>query len=70
MKATLEFDLPDERTEHRCAVNGVKYDALLHELWNDARCALKHGHAFKDADAVFEWLRTFISENAEEIFEA
>ena len=43
MKATLEFTLPDERTEHICAVKGMDTVLIIDELLNEIRSFLKHG---------------------------
>lgn len=43
MKATLEFTLPEERTEHICAVKGMDTILILDELLNEIRSYLKHG---------------------------
>jgi hypothetical protein len=43
MKATLEFDLPEERTEHICAVKGMDTILVLDELLQEIRSFLKHG---------------------------
>jgi hypothetical protein len=37
MKATLRFDLPDEKYQFESATNGQKYRYLLIELWNEFR---------------------------------
>jgi hypothetical protein len=43
MKATLEFNLPEERTEHICAVKGMDTILILDDLLNEIRSFLKHG---------------------------
>ena len=43
MKATLEFTLPDERTEHIAAVKGMDTILILDDLLNEIRTFLKHG---------------------------
>lgn len=43
MKATLEFNLPEERTEHLHALNGTKFLIILDEIDGLARGLLKHG---------------------------
>ena len=35
MKAILEFNLPEEATEHRTALNGWKWKAVLRSLYYD-----------------------------------
>ena len=49
MKATLEFDLPEERTEHICAVKGMDAIAILDDLLEEIRSFLKYnGGEFRD----------------------
>jgi hypothetical protein len=43
MKATLEFTLPEERTEHICAVKGMDTILIIDDLLNEIRAFLKHG---------------------------
>ena len=43
MKATLQFNLPEERLEHICAVKGMDSILILDELINEIRSFLKHG---------------------------
>ena len=43
MKATLEFDLPEDRTEHICAVKGMDTILILDDLLNEIRSFLKYG---------------------------
>jgi hypothetical protein len=50
MKATLEFNLPEEQDELDGANNGWKYRAALSELDGDLRSALKY-NAFPEWDA-------------------
>jgi hypothetical protein len=57
MKATLEFDLPEEQQEHYDAVNGSTFKYCLQELDQELRGWLKYGHEFKSADEVLETVR-------------
>jgi hypothetical protein len=43
VKATLEFTLPEERTEHIAAVKGMDAILIIDELLNEIRSFLKHG---------------------------
>jgi hypothetical protein len=43
MKATLEFNLPEERLEHICAVKGMDAIIVLDDLLSEIRSFLKHG---------------------------
>ena len=72
MKATLEFALPEERTEHICAVKGMDSILIIDELLNEIRSFLKHGAGefrewrddvgvtHKGCDATLEKVRSFI----------
>jgi hypothetical protein len=72
MKATLEFTLPEERTEHICAVKGMDTILIIDDLLNEIRAFLKHGsgefrqwrdeegEARTACDATLEKVRSFI----------
>ena len=57
MKAILEFDLPDDKYDFRCANEGATLRGVLRDLDNWLREKLKYGHAFKSADAALEAAR-------------
>ena len=67
MKATLEFNLPEEQTEHYNAINGSTFRYCLQELDGELRNWLKHGHVFEDAGdalvAVRKHLHDLIRDN-------
>lgn len=42
MKATLEFNLPEEEDEYKCAMNGRAYRAVLIEMDEMLRRRLKY----------------------------
>jgi hypothetical protein len=52
MKATLEFNLPEEQAEHYNAINGTAFRYCLQELDGELRNYIKHGHTFEDAHEV------------------
>jgi hypothetical protein len=74
VKATLEFDLPEERTEHICAVKGMDSILIIDDLLNEIRAFLKHGSGeFREwrdeegkthtgCDATLEKVRSYIWE--------
>jgi hypothetical protein len=74
MKATLEFTLPEERTEHICAVKGMDAILILDDLISEIRSFLKHGSGeFREwrdeegkthtaCDATLEKVRSYIWE--------
>ena len=41
MKATLEFNLPEEAQEFRTAINGWKFKSVLNEINEDLRSKIK-----------------------------
>lgn len=43
MKATLEFDLPEDRDAHNDAVNGTAWKCLVFDFDQQLREWLKHG---------------------------
>lgn len=62
MKATLEFNLPDERDEHIRAVQAAAAWACLDDLDMMLRNAMKYGHDFKTVEQFAEHLRSEIAE--------
>ena len=61
MKATLEFNLPEERQEHMMAVLVGEMYQVLWEIDQQCRSWLKHGHEIS-AEQVMEWVRAEVSE--------
>ena len=51
MKAILEFNLPEESTEHRQAIDGSSWECVLFQLDQHFRSIYKHG----DDDAAAEF---------------
>lgn len=49
MKATLEFNLPEEEWQFRCAANAQRMDELLHLVHQLARNAQKYGRPTDEA---------------------
>jgi len=43
MKATLEFNLPEDQAEHYCAIKGADMLNVLWELKTELRSMLKYG---------------------------
>ena len=46
MKAILEFDLPEEQTEHASALAGLDAILLIEEVLSEIRNKLKYGSGF------------------------
>lgn len=62
MTATLTFILPDERTEHRLAVDALTIAAGVNDADRQMRSWLKYGHEFKTADEALAACRATLSE--------
>jgi len=59
MKAILEFDLPDDRSEFRIASRAFDWALVLNDIVDGTlRNWLKYGHDFKTADEALEAMRT------------
>lgn len=64
MKAILEFDLPEENSEHRHAVNGQTYAICIWEI--DKRLREMEKYEEKDVleiDKLRELIREILEEN-------
>lgn len=53
-KATLEFNLPDEELEFRCAARGSEYRSLLWDIVSECRNRAKHGEPNTTWDEVYD----------------
>lgn len=42
MKAILEFDLPDDEFDYKCAINGYKWQLIVREIKNRLHHIYKH----------------------------
>jgi hypothetical protein len=62
MKATLEFDLPDEQGEFDAARLGSKALATLWEIDQRCRALLKHGEPTPETARLAEEIRGMIPE--------
>jgi hypothetical protein len=65
-KATLTYDLPEEREEFNAAAHGQDWTLLVGHLDGELRSALKYGplpgkdggvEPIKTAEEAFEWVR-------------
>lgn len=70
MKATLEFSLPDEEAEHRAALDGAKWQAVVAELDQRLRQIAKYreGDEAERADWARKLLHELLDEYGLEIF--
>lgn len=56
-KARIEYDLPDESWQYKCANNGTSLFCILTDIDNYLRGKLKYGHEYKSADDALEDVR-------------
>ena len=56
-KGILEFNLPEEESEFKDAVDVGRIKSALWDFTQDLRTWLKHGHTFKSADEALETVR-------------
>lgn len=57
MKATLSFDLPEERTSHLIAIHADSLYATLSDLDHYLRNHVKHGSSLETADQLADLIR-------------
>jgi len=57
MKATLEFNLPEENQEHLDAINGTDWKIVLGDFDRTLCRYIKHGHTFSDIENCLDSLR-------------
>jgi hypothetical protein len=60
MKATLEFNLPEETCEFKLASNACEMHSALWAIRNDLRSKSKHGHTFKNAEELLDFMYQFV----------
>jgi hypothetical protein len=60
MKATLEFNLPDEQAEHYCAIKGADMLNVLWELKSELRSMLKYGDLPDGQYEIVEKIQDFL----------
>jgi hypothetical protein len=60
MKATLEFNLPDEQAEHYCAIKGADMLNVLWELKAELRGMLKYGELPDTQYEIVEKIQNFL----------
>ena len=57
MKATLEFNLPDDQTEYEVAIQAPRVQSFLFEFSQQLRTWYKYHHDFKNADDALNKIR-------------
>lgn len=60
MKAIIEFDLPEERTDFEKASKANEYHLALWDLNEQLRSYEKYGHNFKTADEMLKAIRSHL----------
>jgi hypothetical protein len=60
MKATLEFNLPDDQAEHYCAIKGADMLNVLWELKAELRSMLKYGELPDTQYDIVEKIQDFL----------
>ncbi len=67
MKATLTFDIPEERQLHIQAIYGTEYRGLLADIDQDCKMAIKHGHKHTSPEEALQWVRDYIRNGLNDI---
>jgi hypothetical protein len=60
MKATIEFNLPDDQAEHYCAIKGADMLNVLWELKAELRAMLKYGELPEQQYEIVEKIQDFL----------
>jgi len=66
MKATLEFDMIQEREELENAIHGGDWKSVVGDFDQKLRGYLKYGHTFKDVDEALEKVREELHDEVNE----
>jgi len=66
MKATIEFDLPDEQEDLERCIHSLDWALTVHDLDQELRKFLKYGHTFKTPDDALETIRQRLFDILEE----
>lgn len=69
MRATLTFDLPDEKWEHGAALRGRDYRLALQTIAERLRDRLKYGDLGLEAEQELDDLRSILYELVPDIFD-
>lgn len=67
MKATLEFNLPEESIEHYDAINGARFKEVINEVLNHIRSKTKYSDPPKAKLQVYEEIRELIMSEMEDL---
>ena len=63
MKATLEFNLPEDEAEFYCAIKGTAMLNVLWELQQELRKLYKYEELNKDEMLIVERMRNFLNDS-------
>ena len=63
MKATLEFNLPEDEAEFYCAIKGTAMLNVLWELQQELRKMYKYEELNKDEMLIVERMRNFLNDS-------
>ncbi len=66
MKATLKFNLPEEKNEYDLTTRGADWALVSFDMDEILRVYLKHGHSFKTVDEAIEEIRNRLYETLED----
>jgi len=66
MKATIEFNLPDEEAEYYCATKGQAMLNVLWELQQELRKMYKYEELNEDEMLIVERMRDFLNDSLNE----
>lgn len=68
MKATLVFSLPEESEEHKHALNGGRYRAIIDEVYNFLRKECKYNSSISpDMVEAYNNIRNLLTEELREL---
>ena len=66
MKATLEYQLPEDQAEFDIALRGSDWHYLVWKIDQNARAQLKHGEPTQEQAEAYQHLRDMIREAMDE----
>lgn len=67
MKAILEFNLPEDQHDHRCAIDGWRWKSVVSDITEKLRGALKYDESLTpETDAYLDKFRTEIFQMLED----
>lgn len=69
MKANLQFDIPEEESGLRYALDGLSYAAAVTSTLAIIRSKLKHGHPFKTPDEALEFVRDYLADETANLWQ-